>query len=69
MYADLLRFVADALEVGDGLDHRDDEAQVRRRRLARREDAAAVLVDRDFHRVDAVIVARDLLAERCCRPR
>ena len=30
---------------------------------ARREDAAAVVVDRDFHRVDLLVAARDLLAE------
>ena len=61
--AELLGLVADALEVGDGLDDRDDQAQVGGRRAARREDAAAIVVDRHLHRVDLVVEARDLLAE------
>ena len=61
--AQLLRLVADALQVGDRLDHGDDQAQVGRGRAARRQDAAAVLVDRDFHRIDARVEPRDLLAE------
>ena len=44
--ADLLALVADALQVGDGLDDGDDQAQVTGRRRARGEDAAALLVDR-----------------------
>ena len=56
--ADLLALVADALQVGDGLDGGDDHAQVAGRRCARGEDAAALLVDRHFHAVDLVIVLR-----------
>ena len=61
---DLRRFVADALEVGDGLDHHHHHAQVARRRLAARDDGAAFLVDRDFQRIDAVIVFDHALGER-----
>src|SRR5581483_3856459 len=62
--ADLLALVSDALEVGDGLDDGDDDAQVAGRRSPRREDAAALLVDRDFHAVDLEVVHGDCLAER-----
>ena len=55
--------VADALEVGDRLDDGDDDAQVGSGRLARRDDAPALLVDLDFHAVDLVVVPRHLLAE------
>ena len=41
--ADLLGLVADALEVGDGLDDGDNEPQVARRRRPRGQDAAALL--------------------------
>src|SRR5688572_23747639 len=62
--ADLLNLVTDALEVRDRLDDRDHHAQVRRSRLAGRDDAAALLVDLDLHLVDAVVVPRHFLAER-----
>src|SRR5690606_2465315 len=62
-HADLLRLVADTLEIGDGLDHGDDQAQVARRRRARREDPAALLVDADLHAVDLVVVLGDLETE------
>jgi hypothetical protein len=55
--ADLLALVADAFEVGDGLDDGDDDAQIARGRRARREDARALLVDRHFHAVDLEVVA------------
>ena len=42
---DLGGLVADALEVGDGLDHGHDHAQVAGGGLAARDDGAAVLVD------------------------
>jgi len=42
---DLLRLVADALEIGDGLGDREDEAQVVRRRLALDDDVAARAVE------------------------
>ena len=46
---DLLGLVADALEVGDGLDDRDDQPQVARGRLAASDDVAARLVELDLH--------------------
>src|SRR2546430_12429357 len=46
--ADLLALIADALQVGDGLDDRHDHAQVAGRRGAGREDTAAFLVDGDL---------------------
>ena len=46
---DLGGLVADALEVGDGLDHHHQHAQVAGGGLAARDDGAAVLVDADFH--------------------
>jgi hypothetical protein len=61
--AELFGFITDALEVGDGLDDRHDEAQVGRCRRPRREDAAAILVDRHFHRVDLVVLPGHFLAE------
>ena len=57
---DLLRLVADALEVGDGLDHGDDEPQVAGGRLAPGDDVAARLVELDLHRVHAMIVSTTL---------
>src|SRR5205823_773649 len=62
--ADLLALVPDALEVGDGLDDRHDEAQIAGRRGARREDAAAFLVDGDLHVVHLVVIERHGLPER-----
>ncbi len=61
--AELLRLVADPLEVGDGLDDGHDQPQVRGGGVSGRQDAAAVLVDRDFHRVDLVVEPRHFLAE------
>jgi hypothetical protein len=61
--ADLLALVADALEIGDGLDDRDDHPQVAGGGRAQREDAAALLVDRDLHAVDLVVVGRHRFAE------
>ena len=62
--SDLFALVADALEVRDGLDDCDNHPQVTGRRRAGREDAAALLVDGDFHVVDLVVVHRHRLAER-----
>src|ERR1019366_6845677 len=62
--ADLLAFIADTLKVRDGLDGRDDHAQVPGRGRARRQDAAALLVDRDFHAVDFVVILRHRASER-----
>ncbi len=61
--ADFLALVADALEVGDGLDDGDDDAQIAGRGRAHRQDAAALLVDRHLHAVDLVVVGGDRFAE------
>jgi len=53
---DLRRLVADALQIGDGLHHRDQQAQVAGGRLAARDDLAAGLVEADLESVDAVVV-------------
>ncbi len=62
-HTDLLGLVADALEIRDRLDDGDDEPEVAGRRRARREDAAALLVDADLHAVDLDVVLGDLQAE------
>ena len=61
--ADFLALIADALEIGDGLDDGDDDPQIPGRGRAHREDAAALLVDRHLHAVDLVVVGGDRLAE------
>jgi hypothetical protein len=43
--ADFLALIADALQIGDGLDDGDDDPQIPRRRRAQRQNAAAFLVD------------------------
>src|SRR5882762_6670227 len=62
--ADLLALIPDALQIGDGLDDRHDHAQIAGGRRARREDAAAFLVDGDLHVVHLVVIERDRLPER-----
>ena len=57
---DLLRFVANSLQVGNGLDDCNDEAEVTGGRRACRENPAAFLVDTDLELVDLVIVVRNL---------
>src|SRR6516165_9731757 len=61
--ADFLGLIADALEVGDGLDDGDDDPQIAGGRCARGEDAAALIIDGDFHVVHLEVIHRDLLAE------
>src|SRR5207302_8959060 len=61
--ADLLALIANALEVRDRLDDRDDHPQVAGGRGARGQGAAALLVDGNFHVVDLVVVHRDGLPE------
>ena len=61
---DFLRFVADALQVSDGLDHRHHHAQVTGRRLALGNDVCAVVVDANFQRVHAMIIGDDLISQR-----
>jgi hypothetical protein len=61
---DLLRFVADALQVGDGLHHGHDHAQVDRRRLAPGDDVVAGLVEFDLVPVDLAIVGDHLFDQR-----
>src|ERR1700680_1542513 len=61
--ADFLALIADALQIGDGLDDGDDHPQVSGSRRADRQYAAALLVDRHLHAVDLVIVGRDRFAQ------
>ena len=61
--ADFLALIADALEVGDGLDDGDDHPQVSGRRRPDRQDAAALLVDGHFHAVDLVVVGGNRFAQ------
>src|ERR1700733_2843408 len=61
---DLLALIANALEVGDGLDDGDDYPQIPGSRGARGENAAALLVNGDLHVVHLVIVLGNRLAER-----
>jgi hypothetical protein len=61
--ADFLALIADAFEVGDGLDDGDDHAQIPGGRRPDRQYPAAFLIDRHFHAVDLVIVGRDRLAQ------
>src|SRR3569833_1734034 len=61
---DFLALIADALEVGNGLDNGDYHSQVAGSRRAGSEDAAALLVDGDFHVVDLVVIHRHGLTER-----
>ncbi|MNP42212.1 hypothetical protein D3C76_1359680 [compost metagenome] len=49
---DLVRYVADAFQLGNGLDDRHHQAQVAGGRLAFGNDAHAGLVDRHFHHID-----------------
>src|ERR1700687_396961 len=60
----LLAFIADALDIGNGLDGRDDHTQVAGGGSPGREDAAAVLVDRDLHAIDLVVVPGDRAPQR-----
>ena len=61
--ADLLALIADSLQIGDGLDDGDDDPQVARRGGAKRENPAALLVDRHLHAVDLVVLGRNRLAQ------
>ena len=51
-------------KIGDGLDDRDHEPQVARRRLAPGDDLVALLVDGDFELIDLGIVPDHGVAER-----
>ena len=66
---DLLRLVADALEVGDGLGDGEDQAQVVRRRLALDDDLAAVAVERDLHAVHLVVGGDHVVDQRAVAAR
>ena len=61
---DLLRLVADTLEVGDGLGDGEDQAQVVRRRLALDDHVAALAVERHLHAVHLVIGGDDVVEQR-----
>jgi hypothetical protein len=51
----IYRLVADALELGDELQRRDDEAQVNRRRLVQRKELDARFVDLKLQVIDVLI--------------
>ena len=55
---DLLALIADALQIGDGLEDGDDQSQVRGGRAARGEDAAAILVDGALELIDVQLLLR-----------
>ena len=57
------RLVADALEVGDRLRDRDQQAQVARRRLAPGDDRRQVEVDLDLGLVDALLRGEHLRSD------
>ncbi len=59
----LFAFIADALEVRDGFDDGDDDAQVSGRRRPERQYPAALLVDGHLHAVDLVVVGGHGLAQ------
>src|SRR5882757_656064 len=61
--ADFLALIADSLEVGDGFDDGDDDAQVAGRRRPQRQNSAALLVNGHFHAVDLVVVGSHRLAQ------
>jgi len=61
---DLLGLVADALQVGDDLADRHDQAQVAGRRLALDDDVVAGAVDGHLVAVDARVVLDDLRDQR-----
>ena len=56
---DLLRLVADPLEIVDDLGDGHDHPQINRRRLALRDDLRALLVDLHLHPVDRLLVGAD----------
>src|SRR3569623_1403294 len=55
--------VAHALEIGDGLDDGDDQAEVAGGRLAARQHVGAFFVDSDFERIDLVVIGDNHFAE------
>jgi hypothetical protein len=61
---DLLRLVADALEIGGGLDEGQDQAQVPGGGLAPRDDLPGERVDRALELVDLDLVTHDLVDEQ-----
>src|SRR6185437_10489732 len=61
--ADFLALVADALEIGDGLDDGDDHPQIAGRRRPQGQYAAAFLVYGQLHAVDLVVFGRHRLAQ------
>ena len=58
---DLFRFVADALQVGDGLHHHGQHAQIDRGRRPARDDVGAQLVDLHLQRVHLMFHLEHLL--------
>mmetsp|Transcript_53283 Transcript_53283/g.124988 ORF Transcript_53283/g.124988 Transcript_53283/m.124988 type:complete len:275 (-) Transcript_53283:4962-5786(-) len=55
------RLVADALEIGDALRDRNQQAQVAGGRLTARDDGREIVIDLDFHRVHAAFPSQDLV--------
>jgi hypothetical protein len=58
---DLLGFVADAFQIGDGLHHGHDHAQVDRGRLAAGDHVVAGFVEFDLMAIDLAIVGDHLI--------
>src|SRR5699024_5087176 len=60
---DLLGFVTDTLQVGDGLGDGEYQSQISRLWLPARQNLGAFFVDGHFHGVDFVVAASNFLAE------
>lgn len=54
--------IPDPLQIGHRLDHREDQPQVARGRLPARQDALALAIELDLHRVDL-----DVAPQHACR--
>ena len=58
-----LGLVADSLQVGDGLDHGNDQTKIAGRRLSKRQNLGALLIDRDFQGIHLVVVSNHFLSQ------
>ena len=61
---DVYRLIADALEIGIDFGHRENEAQIRGRRLLRGENVEGKFVDLALGGIDQALVFEDQLAAR-----
>src|SRR5947209_17371191 len=61
---DVAGMIGDAFEEGSDLRHRDDEAQVARRRLPERNRVYAETINFDFELIYLVVVSENLLSRR-----